>query len=228
MNRSIGVMKMHLRDKLGYLYLPWIICLGSFSVNLLIGGLIQEEKGFYSGGVMSIFVYMLVAGIVVVPQTIPFALGLGVRRSDYFTGTASTLTLLSFVFSIVLSLLSWIEAATSGWGVKLGFFHLPYLYAGSYLQQFLVFFFIMLMLSFWGFIIACYHRRFGKVGTFTLFIVLFLLSSLFSFYMTYFGDWMAVFQWFADKTAMDLAIRTIPFSIIFAALSYLFLRRSTV
>ncbi|WP_018754568.1 hypothetical protein [Paenibacillus terrigena] len=228
MNRSIGVMKMHLRDKLGYLYLPWIICLGSFSVNLLIGGLIQEEKGFYSGGVMSIFVYMLVAGIVVVPQTIPFALGLGVRRSDYFTGTASTLTLLSFVFSIVLSLLSWIEAATSGWGVKLGFFHLPYLYVGSYLQQFLVFFLIMLMLSFWGFIIACYHRRFGKAGTFTLFIVLFLLSSLFSFYMTYFGDWMAVFQWFADKTALDLAIRTIPFSIIFAALSYLFLRRSTV
>jgi len=221
-------MKMHLRDKLGFLYLPWIILLASFFINLIIGGLIQEEKGFYSGGMMSIFIYMLVMGIVVVPQSISFALGLGVRRSDYFTGTASTLTMLSFIFSAVLTLLSWVEAATSGWGMKLGYFHLPYLFNGSHIQEFLVYFLTMLMLSFWGFIIACYHRRFGKAGTFTLFIVLFLLSSLFSFYMTYFGDWMAVFQWFADKTAMDLAIRTIPFSIIFAALSYLFLRRSTV
>jgi len=228
MNRSTGVMRMHLRDKFSYLILPWIICLGSFAINLIVGGLVQEEKGFYSGGIMSIFIYMLVTGIVVVPQTIPFALGLGVRRSDYFAGTASTLTILSFIFSAMLTLFSWVEATTSGWGIKLGFFHLPYLFNGSHIQEFFVFFLIMLVMSLCGFIIACFHRRFGKTGTFTMFITLFLLGSLFSLYMTFYADWMAVFHWFGDKTALDLAVRTIPFSIIFAALSYLFLRRSAV
>lgn len=228
MNRAAGVLKMHLRDKFSFLYLPWIILLSSFTVNVFIGVLINESTGFNTGGLMSIYVYMFVMGIVLVAQSFPFSLGLSVRRSDYFIGTMGVNVVLSGVFSALLTLFSWVEVLTNGWGVKLGFFHLPYLSSGSYVQQFLVYFLVMLVVYLSGFITGSYSKRFGKTGTFTLFIVLFLLGSLFSVVMTYYEGWTDLFQWFAGKTALDLAVRTVPVSIIFAALSYLFLRRATV
>ncbi|OPA79438.1 hypothetical protein BVG16_10220 [Paenibacillus selenitireducens] len=228
MNRAAGVLKMHFQDKFGYLYLPWIILLSSFTVNIIVGILVNEEKGFYTGGLMSIYVYMFVMGIVVVAQSFPFALGFSVRRSDYYLGTVGLIVVLSGIFSALLTLFSWVEVLTNGWGVKLGFFHLPYLSSGSYVQQFLVYFLAMLFICLNGFVTGSYSKRFGKTGTFTLFIVLFLLGSLFSLAMSYYDGWADLFQWFVGKTALDLAVRSMPVSIIFAALSYLFLRRVTV
>lgn len=114
MSRALSVTKMHLRDKFSYAYLPWIILLCSFTVNLIIGFLIDEQKGYYSGGLMSIYIYMFVSGIVVVPMTFPFSQGLGIRRTDYFIGTSGVMATLSAVFSALLVLLAELEAATSG------------------------------------------------------------------------------------------------------------------
>lgn len=228
MNRAAGVLKMHFRDKFGFLYLPWIILLSSFFVNVFVGFLVHEEKGFYTGGLMSIYIYMFVMGIIVVAQSFPLTLGFSVRRSDYYLGTVGLIVVLSGLFAAILTLLSWMEVLTNGWGVKLGFFHLPYLSNGGYLEQFLVSFLVMLFICLNGFVTGSYSKRFGKTGTFTLFIVLFLLGSLFSLAMSYYGGWVDLFEWFAGKTALDLAVWSLPVSIVFAGLSYLFLRKATV
>src|SRR5690606_29405799 len=125
MNRTIGVLKMHCRDKWSWLYIPWIVCLGSFLVNRMVGYTISSQNEIYTGGISSIFIYLFVIGIIMPPQTFAFALGMGVRRKDYFLGTAMLAVLFSAASSVLLLILSQIEQGTNQWGVGLHFFYLP-------------------------------------------------------------------------------------------------------
>ncbi|MCU6339498.1 hypothetical protein KW823_23575, partial [Enterobacter quasiroggenkampii] len=64
---------------------PWcFVLLPSFLINVLIGYLLQPEQGYYSGGVVSIFIYLLILGIVAVTQNFSFAFGINIRRKDYY------------------------------------------------------------------------------------------------------------------------------------------------
>jgi len=109
MNRIIGVMKTQLQDRFGWIFLPWIIMLSSFTVNLIIGSTMGDES-FYTGGLASIYVYMLVLGIMSVVQTFPFLIGFGVRRKDYFWGTSLSICAVSFVSAFALWLLGYVES----------------------------------------------------------------------------------------------------------------------
>ena len=139
MNRTTAVMNMHWRNKTSWLFTPVLILGSSFLVNIVVAKLIDETDKFYSGGITSIFIYMLVIGSVSLVQTFPFALGLSVRRTDYFIGTAIIAFIICLIIAIMLCLLAYLEAdVTNGWGVKLHFFNLPYMSDGSAFQQIFV------------------------------------------------------------------------------------------
>jgi len=228
MNRVTGVMKIHMRDKT-MLYLPWVIMSFSFIVNLVIGLLVQEGEGIYTGGVASIYVYMLVAGLVMLPQTFPFALGLSVRRKDYFWGTTAVIALASVAFSFALFLLSVVESSwTDGWGVDLHFFKLPYLNDGTFFEQLWIDFSLLVNLFFLGFAISSVHRRFGKNGMWLFTIIAFVALSVVSFFCTYYEWWGDIFLWLAAHTAFQLSLWMFVLTIIYALAAYFLLRRSTV
>ncbi|WP_042375059.1 hypothetical protein, partial [Neobacillus jeddahensis] len=133
-----SVLKMHTRDKWIWLYIPFIILFSSFFVNYIVSFILTDTE-VYTGGASSIFIYLFVLGILVMAQTFPYALGMSVRRIDYFMGTSLMGLTSSFVMGIVLYILAQIEVYTAGWGSKLHFFHLPYLNDGTFLEQIIIY-----------------------------------------------------------------------------------------
>ncbi|MDF2815757.1 MAG: hypothetical protein K0Q81_1957 [Paenibacillus sp.] len=228
MNPITGVMRMHLRDKWSWLILPWLILGSSFIINVIVGLLVNEEAGIYSGGIASIFVYNFVLGIMILPETFAFALGISIRRKDYFLGTTVTVVLMSTLIAGCLLILTLLEKATGGWGSKLHFFHLPYLSDGNFLQTLWIFFILMLFNMYGGLFISSIHRRFGKTALLLFFFGISLLLSLFIFMCIYYGWWRTIWDWISGYSAVQYATWMGLAAIGFAVLSYLLLRRSTV
>ncbi|MDN4525980.1 hypothetical protein [Fictibacillus fluitans] len=228
MNPISPVIKIHLKHKLTWIGMPWIILLSSFFINLIIAFLIGDKAGFYTGGLVSIFIYMFVAGMVTLNQTFSFSLGLSVRRKDYFFGTLTVIVMASILSAIVLSLLSYLESSvTSGWGYNLHFFSLLHSFDANSFWQFWIFFVVLINTSLSGFVISGIFIRFGWPGMYIFFLIAAILLSVITFACTYFHWWSTLFHWVADHPNM-LAFDLLILSLIYAVLSYLFLRKATV
>jgi hypothetical protein len=192
----------------------------------LIAG--SAEDKIYTGGVASIFIYMMVLGITSVGQTFPFLIGFGARRKDYFLGTTATITIISIASSFILLLLGYIEMQSEGWGVELHFFHLPYIGDGSVLSRTWVLFSFMIHLFFLGFAISCIHRKFGRNGLYAFFILTGIILTLSSYLITQYGDWKAIIDWFGETSAAQIASGSFVLTLVYVWFSYLMLRKATV
>ncbi|MFC4619935.1 hypothetical protein ACFO4N_14575 [Camelliibacillus cellulosilyticus] len=230
MNPIANVLKIYMKDKMVWLFIPWIVVLSSFLVNYIIGIVSSTTDGdpIYTGGVGSIYAYILVAGMMTLTHTFPFALGMSVRRIDYFLGTGTLFVLISALFAVILYLFGLIEQWTEGWGVMLHFFHLPYLNDGSAIQQLLLNFILMMNMCFLGFVITSIFRRFGRFGLLVTAVIALIVISILSYLCTYYGWWMPIFQWFGQRTALETALWTVPLVIIYCLCSYAMLRKATI
>jgi hypothetical protein len=226
MSRVTGIVKTHLTDRLSWLMLPWIILGSSFAVNVIIGSLIDEE--IKTGGLASIFIYMMVIGIVSVGQTYPFLISFGARRKDYFLGTSATIALVSVGTAIALLLAGYVERVTDYWGIGLHFFAVPYLTDGSLLSQFWIFFILMMNLFFCGFAIGAVYRKVGRNGLFGVFIVLGLALTIAFYLTTYFDKWASVLDWVVCISVLELANGLLVLTLVYVAASYGLLRKATV
>ncbi|MGG4032824.1 hypothetical protein ABEV74_03795 [Paenibacillus cisolokensis] len=225
-NRTSTVIKMHLKDRMSWFFIPWVFVLSfAFAVNYTISFFLDED--LYTGGLASIIIYTNVVGFMTLHQTFPFALGYSIRRTDYFLGTAATVAGFSAISALLLTLLSVIESRwIVNWGTGLHFFHLPYLSDGTVLQRFFIFFIVLLHMYFLGFVLSSVHRRFRMSGILAVFIAFLLLSSIFSFVMLKYNLWIDLWNWLAGHTAFQLSLWLVPLVVLYAALSYWLLRRS--
>ncbi|MGG4341303.1 hypothetical protein [Paenibacillus lautus] len=222
-----SVIKIHLRHKLSWFYLPWIIMSFSFLVNLLLSVLIGGEA-FYTGGLATIYIFMFVTALTTAVQLFPFSMGFSLRRTDFFLGTFIFILLISIFCSAVLVVLSQVEVWTGYWGDKVHFFNLPYLSDGSWLVQFIVNVILLLMFSMLGLGIGAFFLRFRGIRTFiTLAAVMILISGLSLIAMRY-EWWGPIFIWFTKQAALDLTLWMIPIVLIIAVCSRQWLRKSTV
>lgn len=232
MNRFNGVMKLHIiggYSRLNWFILPWLIVLSSFAINIVISGFLNNGKDLYTGGVVSIFFYMLVAVIVAVNATFPFALGFNIRRTDYFLGTSLVISLITLFDALLLWLLSIIEYyLTDNWWSGLHFFHLPYVNDGNLAEQFGVYLLVMLHVCFLAFMVISVFRRFGAPGMYTFFGIAGGVFSILTLVATQLNWWGYIFSWLGQQSAFGLALWLTPFTLIYALISYLLLRRSTV
>lgn len=226
MNRIQSVMRMHYRDKWSWIYIPLIILAFSFIVNILIGYLAPDGEGITSGGLMSVFIYTLVAGMVVPSQTFSFAIGLSVRRRDYFWGTAASILFYSALMAVMLTVLSFVESITNGWGVELGYFHLPYVHDGNIAVQFLVGLSLLLHMFTFGLLCAAYVRRFGRKGVYVMLIAMLLIGTIASYALTHFALWGSIGEWLVGHSALFYAAWMLLLTIVYGAVIYLFLRRA--
>ncbi|MGD6815646.1 hypothetical protein [Metabacillus sp. 84] len=228
MNSMTAVMKMHVKYKFTLLYLPWIITLSSLAINYLIAFIIQTEEGFYTGGIMTIFVFMFVSGIVLTSQIFPFSLDLSLRRKDYFKGTMAVFIITSIATALLLSVFSILESrVTGGWGFQIHYFSLLNVFNQNPLWQFWIFFVLLIYNFMFGFLIASLYQRFGKNGLYIFFSVLGLLVTGLSFVFTYFQWWAPFFQFFADHPD-NAALSILFISLACPFFSYLLLRKASI
>jgi hypothetical protein len=222
-------MKMHMRyNKLGLFIVPWAILLSSFLINIFIASMINVKNGFYTGGLVSIFVYMFVVSIVILNQTFPFALGLSIRRKDYILGTLLASMLVCAVSAFILAIFSYMEnSLTDGWGYKIHFFSLLKVYDSNIIWQFWILFIVLTHTFLFGFVIASLYRRLGRNGMFAFFTILALLVSVLSYACTYFKWWSNIFSWVSHNPNL-LSLWILLVSVVYAIVSYLLLRRATV
>ena len=141
------------------------------------------------------------------------------------------------------------------WGVGLHFFHLPFFSDGSplrqfcwsyyhdmycaqsdpnyfnhssSLQQFWVYFVLLLFMCLLGLLFGSIYQRFGRAGEYLFFGVAFLLLSAFLLMSTYWNWWGAIFGWLAQQNAATLGLWLVPLIALCALVSYALLRKATV
>jgi len=225
MSRVAGIVKTHVTDLWSWVTMPWMILGISFTVNVLIASMSGEK--IETGGLASIFVYVLVLGIGSVGQTFPFLIGFGARRKDFFLGTTATIALIGGGTVILLLVLGYIERQTGYWGIDLHFFNIAYVTDGPLFQKFWVQFSIMLNFFFVGFAISSLYRRFGRNGLYFFFIVIGVAGTFGSFLISMYDKWYAVFDWFADLAVLELANGLFILTLVYVGLSYLLLRKAS-
>ncbi|MBD2847025.1 hypothetical protein IDH44_17645 [Paenibacillus sp. IB182496] len=226
MNRTTRIMQMHLRDKWSWFLIPSMIVGISFSINLLISLFMTEP--LYTGGIASVFVYIFVIGILVVPQTFPLAIGLGTTRGDYYRGTALTGLAFGAMTAIVLLALGWLERLTDAWGTDFHFFALPYVAEGNALAVVAQYFLIYMFLFFWGMFIASTFRRFGVKSLLYSLLIAIVVGTVAGFLALRFAWWEAIFEWFATHSLLVVSLWTLPLTLVLAIAAYGMLRKSVV
>lgn len=229
MNRVTNVLRLHLKGWHYWSLIPWSIVLSSFVINLIIAAIIGGKIADYTGGLSSIYIYMLVVGSITVKETFAFALGFSVRRRDYYLGTLLMSAATSAVSAFLIWLLSLVEAyLIPGWGLNLHFFHLPYLNDGPLAGQLWIYFVVMFCMFWLGFAPACVFQRFRSIGLYSLTAVVLLPATVLGFVATRFNWWGPIFGWFAQQSAFALASWTLPIVAICVLGSYAFLRKAAV
>jgi len=228
MNRITTVIKMHSKDKMIWLYMSCFLILFPFLINVVIGSMLKLEEGYYSGGIASIFIYLLLLGIAVVIQTFPFAFGLGIRRTDYFIGTLLMFALSGIVVATILLLLSLSETYITGQlHVNFHYFHLPYINDGNLFEQWWTYFATAVNFTTTGFVITMIYRRFGRMGMFIFFPIILAVGSIFSYLCTYYGWWNTIWTSLSSQSAAQLAIWLFSLAVIYSLLTFLMIRKTT-
>lgn len=221
---------MYFRDKFTWLMLPWIIMGISFAVNFVLASSVMEEN-LVTGGLFSVFILYLVLGITVPIQMFPFALGLGVRRVDYFVGTLLVVIAAGALLSALLILLSVLEGdVIPDWGVGLQFFHLPVVSDVPIPLQFVSYMIFLLFMFYAGFAITCIYRRFGKTGMYVFFIASIVILAFTQILISYYDRWDEIGRWVTTNihSISDATLWLLPVAALLALVSYGLLRRSTV
>ncbi|CAN7191982.1 hypothetical protein LJR153_000480 [Paenibacillus sp. LjRoot153] len=227
MNRVKQVVMLHLRNKNTWFLVPWAILGANFLINALIALSLNEGEVINTGAIASIFVYTFIAGTLTLKETFPFAIGLSIRRKDYFFGTALTVLLVNTISGIAITILSAIEHATNGWNVNLHLFEIGFLNDLPYIAILGINIILLIHLYFLGFAISSLHRRFGRMSMYIFFTAALLLGTITSYTLTHFGLWDDIGHWVAHHY-MDLFWWLIPLVVIYSLISYGLLRRAAV
>jgi hypothetical protein len=227
MNRVNQVVKLQLINKKLWFTIPWVILGVNFLINYVIALSLNTEETMNTGSISSIYIYTFVAGTLTLKETFPFAIGLSIRRKDYFIGTALTVLLVNIVSSLGLGLLSAFEGATNGWGVNLHLFKIGIFNDISFLGMLGIHFSILIHAYFLGFAISSLHRRWGSIAMYTFFTASLVMGTVASYAMTHFGKWTDLGNWLANHY-LELFWWMIPLVVIYSIVSYGLLRRAAV
>ncbi|WP_171685701.1 hypothetical protein [Paenibacillus planticolens] len=214
-----------MRNKFSWFTMPWVIVGLNFIISFIIALSLNGDETLNTGGLVSIFIYTLVTGSVTVKDTFPFALGLSIRRKDYFLGTAATSFLYSICTAALLMILAFTEEATGGWGVRLHIFKISFLGDVSPIALFGMYLIFLLHMYFLGFAISSIHRRFGAIGLLIFFVITFLTGTGGSLLLSQFGLWGHIFLWIGHHY-LELFWWMVPLVGIYLLASYGLLRRS--
>jgi hypothetical protein len=205
MKTLVNVARYHLVDRPTYIVVPWAMMTFSFLVNLVIARLAAPFPGGYdTGGLATIYIWLLVGGALSMTRELPFGLMLGISRRAYYLGTALLIVVLGVVYGLGLAVLQLIEGATGGWGLQVHFFRVPWILDGPWYLTWLTSFVLLVVLFLYGMWHGLVFRRGGLLGlvTFIGVQILFVLAVAVALSLAH--DWHAFAHFFTTLTAAAL------------------------
>lgn len=235
MNRIGNVVRLHFVNKATFVVVPWIVMAAVFVFSLAIwlivmiasDGVANREGNLYSGASSWMFIYMLIVAIQAVNLTFPYALGMSVTRREYALGTGAAFVLVSLAYSLVLTVLSYVEQWTAGWGLNGHFFAMPYVTDGQWWQRWFVFFAAFAFFFFVGWVAAATFVRWKALGLLTLGLCFAVALIGIVALITLTQSWIAVGTWFAATGSAGVAAWALVPTAIAAAGGFLLLRGAT-
>jgi len=235
-HRIGATVRIHVANPWTTLISPWLILLVVFGLNFAIWHLVLMAAGdrgveadafHYNGGVSWIVFYMVVVAVQAMNQTFSFVVGLGATRRDYFVGTSALFAGLALMYGIGVSVLAGVERATSGWGVN-GWFFAPGPFATMPLWEVAVTYTLVLLFMFFvGSGVAAVFVRWGATGILTFFasVAVLLLATLWA--ITQADAWASVGHFFTARSPLELALLSLPLSLVGGLVGYGLMRRAT-
>ena len=205
MNTLVKVARYHLVDRMTFVALPWGILAFSFLVNVVVSLSVSTgPRGIYTGGLATIYVFLLISGALMMTRSLPFGLMLGVSRRSYYLGTGLLVLVLGVVYGLGLTLLQLVERATNGWGVQLHFFRIPWIMDGPWYQTWLTSFVLLVLFFLYGIWSGLVYRRWSLPGLVAFIAVQLLVALLAVVAVSAAHDWTAVRQFFTTLTVLAL------------------------
>ncbi|PZS40536.1 MAG: ABC transporter permease [Pseudonocardiales bacterium] len=205
MKTLVNVARYHLVDRVTYLALPWGIMTFSFLVNVVIDALVPPTPhGYYTGGLVTIYVFLLICGALSMTRALPFGLMLGVSRRTYYLGTALLVAVLGVVYGLGLTVLQVVERASGGWGFRLHFFRIPWIMDGPWYETWLTSFVLLVLFFLYGMWYGLVFRRWSVLGLVAFIAAQILVALLVVVAVSLTHDWSAVGHFFTTVTALAL------------------------
>jgi len=148
MHRTASVIKLQTQHRYQTFGLPFVILGIAFAVVLVIGiianvaagddaddvlGLMHDGMRF-NGAIWSLLGPLMGLGFTAMLQMFPLALGLGVTRREFASGTVALFAGLALGFAAVVTVLRQIEIATEGFGLGIRMFDVVYVGDGAWWQ----------------------------------------------------------------------------------------------
>lgn len=199
MSTLVNVARLHLVDRLTYTWLPWGILAFAFLVNYVILAIMPAGPGVgYTGGIVSIYIFILVLGVVSMTRSLPFGFTLGLSRRAYYLGTVGLAVATSALWSGVLTALWAVEGWTDGWGIKMHFFRVNWILDGPWYQVLLTSFVLLLLMFATGMWFGLAHRRFGVPGVVVLSALLVLVVLVVVVLISTTDSWTEFGQFLTD------------------------------
>ncbi|WP_017975077.1 hypothetical protein [Actinopolyspora halophila] len=230
MTRLFNVVRIQLVNKFAVLGMPLLVLAAVFLVNMALYAVMSEpspDGERITGALMSIYCVMLAVHLQTITQVFPFAAGLSVTRRTFFGATVLVVVGQSIGYGVLLYLLSLLEQATSGWGLRLQFFALPFLTQDNAPAQLLTYTVPFLLLAFLGVWAGVVFKRWGQPGVYTMIFGAGLLAGVLAVVATWQEWWPSIGRFFVEQPPAALfGGYPLALAAVIAAVGYLTLRRA--
>jgi hypothetical protein len=222
-----AMIKLHyVNTRLSFLIF-WTIFISIFALSAFALSRFDNGSSQVNGGTMSIYIYMLILGIVSFKETFAYSLGMNVRRKDFINGLILSFIGLSAVMTALNLALSYVEDwVVRSSNIRIAFFSLAkgFQIPITRLEEALINFSGMLLLLSFGLLMAVSITRLKKLGTFILGGGLILTITLMPT-----SGWVAIGKFLVriSTTASELSLWFLLGSAIWLAATYFLVRRMT-
>jgi hypothetical protein len=207
MKTLISIARYHLVDRMTYLVLPWGAMMFSFLVNLVIATEVAPvPNGYYTGGVVTLYCFLFVCGVLSMTRSLSFGLMLGVSRRAYYLGTALLVLVLGVVYGLGLTALQAIERATGGWGLGVNFFRVPWILDGPWYETWLTAFVLLVLFFLYGMWYGLVYRRWSLPGLAAFLAAQVLAGLVVAVVVTLTDNWNAFGKFFGTTLTLPLLL----------------------
>ncbi|WP_306233281.1 hypothetical protein [Agrococcus beijingensis] len=171
--RIRNVIQLHTVNKLQAFGWPLIIMSMSLVLVLIVGAMVISFGGAgaregmnqgmqWSGAIFALLGPLIGFGFTAMGQYFPLALGLGLTRREFATGTLAVFVGNAAFYAIIITIGKVIEVATGGFGLSVRFFDVAYTGLGEWWQTLLQSFTLILVVMLVGAAITTAFQRWGQ------------------------------------------------------------------
>ncbi|GGF01467.1 hypothetical protein [Mycetocola zhadangensis] len=238
MNRIWKAARLNLINKWTVYWIPLMILGFIWVINMIIWWIISAsvtgsdrqdalDGTQWSGASFYIFVYMLVIGVQAMNMTFGYALGLSLTRREFYLGSTLAFLLLSVSYGVILTVLSYVEEWTNGWGFGGHMFTSIYFGSGEVWQRLFIFTVAMMFFAFVGTVSGTVYMRWRTNGLLVASAISILLIVGAVALITLTQSWHLVGEWFVAVGPHGVVTWMLVPTALSALAGYFILSRAT-